>query len=47
MKVKEFCIGKTHIAIFDDAVVKTEEEVQEILKRCAAIVQSAWKDEEE
>ncbi len=36
--VKDFYIGKTHILINDEAVVKTEEEVQAILKRCAEIV---------
>lgn len=36
--VKDFYIGKTHILINDEAVVKTKEEVQAILKRCAEIV---------
>ena len=35
--VKDFYIGNTHIQICDDAVVKTPEEVDAILRRCEKI----------
>ncbi len=33
MKVKEFKIGNSTVEIYDDYIVKTEEERQEILER--------------
>lgn len=38
--VKNFYLGHTHVIIHDDYIVKTPEEVQAILKRCAEIVKA-------
>lgn len=38
--VKNFYLGHTHVIIHDDFVVKSAEEVQQILKRCAEIVKA-------
>lgn len=38
--VKDIYLGHTHIIIHDDYIVKTPEEVQAILKRCAEIVKA-------
>lgn len=38
--VKDFYLGNAHIKIYDDYVVKTPEQVQQILKRCAEIVKA-------
>lgn len=39
--VKEFKVGNTRLRICDDCVVKTKEEVDRILKRCAEIAYPA------
>lgn len=38
--VKDIYLGHTHVIIHDDFIVKTPEEVQQILKRCAEIVKA-------
>lgn len=38
--VKDIYLGHTHVIIHDDCIVKTPEEVQAILKRCAEIVKA-------
>lgn len=35
--IKDFYIGNAHIQICDDACVKTQAEIDEILKRCGDI----------
>lgn len=40
MVVKDIYLGNAHIKIHDDYIVKTPEEVQAILKRCAEIVKT-------
>jgi hypothetical protein len=40
MIVKDIYLGHTHVIIHDDCVVKSAEEVQAILKRCAEIVKA-------
>lgn len=34
---RDYYVGKTHIIIMDDSCVKTQEEVNEILRRCGQI----------
>lgn len=36
-KVEDFYLGSTHVEIYDDCVVKTQEEVDAILNRVAEI----------
>ena len=39
--VADYYIGNTHVMVFNDCCVKTEEERQRILKRCGLIVGNA------
>lgn len=43
MKIKEYTIGKTRVKIHDDCIVKTAEEVNDILTCCGQIVAKGYR----
>ena len=47
MKVKEYKIGGSTIEIYDDYIVKTEEEKQEILERIGRLSSGSFAKQEQ
>lgn len=47
MKIKEYTIGKTRVTVHDDCIVKSEQEVNDILTRCGRIVAENIKMQQE
>lgn len=43
MKIKEYTIGKTRVTVHDDCIVKSAQEVNDILTRCGKIVAESAK----
>lgn len=43
MKIKEYTIGKTRVTVHDDCIVKSEQEVNDILTRCGQIVAKEYR----